>query len=143
MFKSGAHDDRRGTCQLSHLRIANPIRCGYDDLISGVYQGQDGVAHTLLATRPDDHLASGVVEMVLFLKLVDDGLAQIHISRNWRILREVVVDSFLSSLLDMIRRVEIGFTDAHVNHVDTLCLHLITLLRHSQRGRWSQAVESI
>ena len=81
--------------------------------------------------------------MVLFSELLRDGFSQIHVSWNRRILRIVLVNSLLSGFLDMVRSHKVGLADAHVDNVDTLCFHLIALLRHCERCRRSKPIETV
>ena len=142
-FDARADNDRLSTRELHHLRIAHPVGSGDDNLVSGVDQSQYGIAHPLLAARSHDNLGRSILQPVLTLQLVSDGLAEDEITWNGRIFGEVVVDGLLASLLDVVGGIEVGFANTHVDHVDTLSTHLVASLRHGQRGRRSQPVESI
>ena len=140
---AGRHDDRRASRQLHHLRVTYPVGGGDDDLVAGVHQCQDGIAHPLLAARADDDLGSGVVQAVLPLQLPRDGLPQDGIAGDGGVLRVIVVNRLLAGFLDETGRHEVGFAHAHVDDVNPLRLHLAALLRHGQRSGRSQPFQTV
>ena len=142
LFETSLHNDGIATSQQHHLGIAHPVRSGNNDLIARIDQCHDGVADALLGTVRNQNLGRGVAQVVLALQLAGDGLTQVGIAGNGRILRVVLVDSQLGGLFDVVGGVEVGLADAHVNHVDALCLHFTTLLRHRQRSRRCQSLKS-
>ena len=137
------HYHRRTLSQLHHLRIAHPVRGWHDDLVARIDQCQHRVADTLLGTVATRDLSRCEIQPILLLQLPDNGVTQVGITRYGRVTRVILIDGFLGSLLDMIRRIEVGFPHTEVDHIHTLCLQLCTLLRHRQCGRWREAVQTI
>ena len=84
-----------------------------------------------------------VRQPVLIFQFPGDGLTQPGITGHGRISGIVVVDGFLGSLLNRLGRVEIGLAHTQVNDIHALRFHLAALLRHRQRGRWCQTIDSI
>ena len=134
LLDAGTDVNRHTSCQQRHLWVAHPVRRGDDDLLAIVDKSHHSIADTLLGTIRNENLVSGVVESVLVLQLGDDGAAQVGIARHRRVARPVVVDSLLGCLLDVVGSIEVGFSHAEVDHIDALCLHLGTFLRHRESG---------
>lgn len=111
-------------CQQYHLGVAHPVGGGDDDFLTVVDEGHHCIADTLLGTVGDQDLGGGVVQVVLALQLAGYGLSQGRVARYRGVFRIVLVDGELCLLLDVVWGVEVWFSDAHVDYVDTLCLHL-------------------
>ena len=56
---------------------------------------------------------------------------------------EIIIDGLLSGVFDMFRCVKIRFSHREINHVNALSFQFATLLRHRQRGRWRQRLNSL
>ena len=128
LFDAGTDDDGSTVGQFDHFGIAHPVRSRYNHFIALVHQGQDGVADRLLGTVGAADLCGGVVQSILVFQLGHDGIAQGRITGYGRIAREVVVDGFLGSFLDVVGRIEVGFAYTQVDDIDPLCLQFTTFL---------------
>ena len=102
-------------------------------LIAWIYESQYGVADALLAASTYDYLIGSIVEIVLVFQFGNNCFSQVRVSWNRRVTRVIFVDSLFGCLFDVVRCVEIGFSHAHVDHVDSLSLHFTAFLRHRQR----------
>ena len=140
LLNRGFHKDGLGTCEQHHLRIAHPIGRGDDYFVALGSQCHDGVAHGLLRAVRHRDLRGIVCQAVFAEQLLADGFADSGIAGHGRIAREVLVDGFMRSLLDMVGRVEVGLADGKVYHVHALSFKLCALLRHGQSGRRRKAV---
>ena len=137
-------DVNRSTfCQLHHLRIADPVRCGDDHFVARVDQCEDCVADALFCTVGGQDLVGAVVQVVLAGELVADGLLQVRIARDRGVTGPVVVDGLLGGIFDVVGGIEIRFADGKVDDIDALCLQLAAALRHSQRCRGRELVQTV
>ena len=133
LVETCVYDDRYTASQFHHLWIAYPVRCRDDDLITRIYQGEYCVADALLAASTYDYLIGSIVKIVLVFQFGNNCFSQVRVSWNRRVTRVIFVDSLFGCLFDVVRCVEIGFSHAHVDYVDSLSLHFTTFLRHRQR----------
>ena len=140
LLNRGFHEHGLGTCEQHHLRIAHPIGRGDNHFVALGSQCHDGVAHGLLRAVRHRDLRGIVCQAVFAEQLLADGFADSGVAGHGRIAREILVDSFVRGLLDVVGRVEVGLTDGKVYHVHALSFKLCALLRHGQSGRRRKAV---
>ena len=129
--------------QLHHLDIAYPVGSRQHHLVTGIDKRENRVANRLFGTVRYHNLVGRKVEAILIFQFCADGLAQIHITRHGRIVREVVVYRLLRRILDMLRGIEIGFSYTQVDYIDTLSLQFITFLRHRKRLRRCKSCQTV
>ena len=129
--------------QLHHFRIAHPIRCRHNHFITRVHQYQDCIANRLLGSVGTRNLCSRIFQTVLFFQFLYDSITQGRIPRNGRIAREVIVYRLFGSLFNVVGSIKIRFSDTQVNYIYALSFQLCAFLRHSQRRRGRQAVQTI
>ena len=134
LFNAGLHEDGLAVGHEHHLRVAHPIGSGDDDFLARGDEGHDGIADTLLGTVGTNDLLGRIVQAVLVFQFVHHCLTEGRISGHGRVARIVVVHCLLRSFLDVVGRVEVGFADREINHIDPLGLELSALLRHGQGG---------
>ena len=134
LLETSLHDDGLTTSQLYHLGITNPVRSGDDDFLTVVDQCHNGIADALLGAIGYQNFVDGVVKSVFVLQLSHDGLAKIRIARYGGVSRIVVVYGLLGCFFNVVRRVEVRLSHAHVDHIYSLRFHFCAFLRHSQRG---------
>ena len=82
LSETGGHHYGLSASQLHHLWVTYPIGSGYDNFFTIVDKGHDGIADTLLGTVGDEDFIGGVLQPVLVLQFLADGLAQTGISRD-------------------------------------------------------------
>ena len=66
-----------------------------------------------------------IVQVTVGLQPGADGLAQLYDARGGGIAGKVVTDGGDTGLLDVIRRIKIGFTGAETDHINAVGLHLL------------------
>ena len=117
----------------NELGIGQPVRRGQYDLVAGIDYRVESVAQRLLAAVGNDYLFGRVIQPVVALEFVADGLSQFHRARNGRILRHTLVERDLRRLDDVPGGVEIGLARTEGHDVQALRLHCFCLRRDSQR----------
>ena len=132
LFHAGWHSHCLALGEFHHFHIAYPCRSGDDHLVAGVDCGEDHIAQRLFCAARHHNLFGSEVETVLVFHLCGNCLAKGHVAGNRCVEREVFVDGFLGGFLDGVRGVEVGFAHRKVDHVDSLSLQFVTLLRHRQ-----------
>lgn len=117
------------------LSVGDPVWSREDDLVALVDDGQDDVDEAVLAAGGDDDLVDIVVEAEPVFHAGDDSLAEIRVTRDWGIVRLVVLDGLDGSRLDVFWCVEIRLADGKIDNVKTLRLELTALLCHGKGRR--------
>ena len=143
LLDGGFHKYGFSVCQTHHVGIAHPIRRRDDDFIARIHHREQHVAHRLFGTIAHHNLRGLVVQSIFTFQFSANGLTKIKITRHRTIARPVVGNGLLPSSLDVVGRVEIGFTHREVDDVDALSFEFGTLLRHCQCGRGSKTIETI
>jgi hypothetical protein len=64
------------------------------------------------------------MQTIVVFEFIDDGLPERIRARNRSVMRIVILNSANASLANILRRVEIGFTSAEANDIDSLRSHL-------------------
>ena len=128
---------------LDDFLVADPVRGGEDDLVSGVDQREDHVGEALLGARADHHLVHGVFQSVVALELLHDGLADARRARNRGVVRFVGFDGVDARLLHFCRRVKVGLSERKGDDVDALILELACLSRHGDGGGFAEALQEV
>ena len=82
----------------------------------------------MFGTIAHNYLVGGESEAVFVLQLCANGFAQRQVAWHWAVEREIVVDSLLGSLLDVVGGAEVRFTNRQVDYIYTLCLELAAFL---------------
>ena len=111
VFQSGRNENRLASAHQHHFGIADPIRGRNNHLVPRIERCSKSIEQNLLAAGADNDLRGLIVEIVFPLELFHDRFAQRHNTGNRRIFGFATVDRFDSGLFDILRCVEIGFTD--------------------------------
>ena len=119
----GGQDHRRGAGELDHLRVTQPVGGRDDDLVAFLAGGDDDVEAGVLAAAGDDDLRRLVVEAVLALELVGDGLAQLGDAAAGRVFGEAGGERGSGGVLDVLGGVEVRFAGAKADDVFAGGLH--------------------
>ena len=82
---NGVYKHGDTACHFNKLGIAYPVGCGYDYLVAFVDKCHYYVAYRLLGTVGTRDLVDGILEVVLVLQLVYNGLTQSGVSRYGRV----------------------------------------------------------
>src|SRR5574341_1701867 len=90
----------------------------------------------MLGSTGHDHFFLPVRQTIIPLELGDDGLFQFVDAAGGCISCEAISNSLYGCFLDVVRRLEIGFSEAKVHHVDPLCPHLLGARGNDKCGRW-------
>ena len=143
LLDGSLYEDGSSLSQQYHLGIAYPVGSGDDNLVTSIYQCHDGVADTLLGTVATENLAGSIVQTILVLQFVNDGLLQFGVTRNGRVTTPVVLYCLNGGSLNVVGCVEVGFAHAHVNNINALSLQLAAALTHCQSGTGCQSVQSV
>ena len=111
-----------GFCHLRDGAVGNPIGSGDNHLVTRVHQSHNCLIDSLFATSRNYNLLRGVIQIIVSFELMADGFQQVGITGDWRVMREIVVNSLFGVFLHGFRRVEIGFTDAQADNILTFIL---------------------
>ena len=113
----GVHDDGRTAGELHHLGIAHPIRGRDDDFVAGADGGEDGEVAGHLAARGDDDVGVGDTGEAAAGVVFGDGLTESGDARRRGILRLAISQSLSAGVLDELRGIEVGLTDAETDDI--------------------------
>ena len=118
----------------NHLAVGNPVGSRDDDLVARIDKALNQLEDALLGTRGDNDLLGFELEIVVAFELIADSLTQVGITRNGRIVGEVLVDGLLGGFLGLVGGVEVGFADRKAYDVLALsfqfaCLSLSPMLK--------------
>ena len=113
-------DDSRSAAERHDFRIGHPIGRGNDDFVAGIEAGHQGVEQDLLAARADDAVGGAVVEPVLALEFLRDGLAQRQDAGDRAIFGLAAPDRLDRRVLDIVWRVEIRLSHREVDDLASL-----------------------
>ena len=114
--------------EFDHLYITYPIRGGEDYFVSRIDKGKNRVTNGLFGSIRNDNLFRSKIESVFVFELRTNGLPQIHISRNRRIVRKIIVYRFFRGIFNMLGCIKIGFSHTQINHIYSLCFQFTTFL---------------
>ena len=134
ILKPGLYDDRLGAGQFDHVGIRHPVGRGDDDLIAGVQRGLKQVIQAVLGAAGDEDLIGAVFEPVFTPELVADRLFQRGRAVNGRVFGLALFEGGDRGLLDVLRRVEIGFARAEADDVPSRGAQFGRAGRHRERG---------
>ena len=134
---------RRAACEQHNVRIGHPIRRGNDHLVAGVRRCDHRIEDDRLAARRDEGLVRLVVEPVLALELGADRRLELRDTVDRRILRLALTDGPDRGFLDVVGRVEIGFTGRKRDHVAAQGFQVARFLRGGNGCRRLNAVERV
>ena len=109
----------------------------------GIERREQRVVEHLLAASADRDLARLVVEIVVALELGDDGRLELGNAVDVGVFRLAFVERALGRVLDVLRRVEIGFARGQRDDVPPLRLELTGLRRHRDGGGRLDAIQTV
>ncbi len=134
-------DDGLALGQVHALGVGDPEGRRDDDLLALVDQGLDEVEEGRFRAGGDDDLLGAVLEAVVLLEPLGDGLAEGGDAVVLRVFREIVPDGLDPGVLDVLRRREIRLADAQVDDVEALGLHGLGLGRDLERGGGADSLD--
>ena len=108
--------DGPGPQQVGHIDVVEPHRVGHQDLVPLIQQGGQHGEHRLGQSHGDQHLRGLVVDVVLPLELVGDGLTQLHHAEVGGVVDLPLGQGLVGRLFDVLRGVEVGAADLKVEH---------------------------
>jgi len=111
----GEHGHAAG--QQRHVRIGDPVGDRDDDFVARIENGLGQVVEALLAATGDQDLLRSIIEAVVALEFVDDGLFQRGGTIYRCILGKAVAYRLDGRFLDMVGGVEVRFTRPQSNDV--------------------------
>ena len=101
-----------------HVEIAHPIGRGEDHLVARIERADERIVQHLLAAGADGDLRRLVVEPILALELLDDGVLELGDAVDVGVFRRpAVADRLDRRFLDVVGRVEIGFPSAEADDI--------------------------
>ena len=126
MLRLGRRDDHRNAAHHTDLlRIADPVRRGYNNLVAGIEQREKcGVQARLGAVGNDDGVIIKV-DAQIFLHAISYCLAGFNGAGRRRILRLSLPDGTDSRLFDMVGRIKIRLPCPKAHDRYALGLHLL------------------
>ena len=141
---AGVDDDRNAAAELDLLGVGHPVGRGDDDLVARVQQGGKGQVEAFLAAHAGDDLVGRVGQAVFARQLVADGLLELgHAGGRLGVLGLAAAQRVVSSLLDVVRRVEIGLTGAQADDVHALSAQGGDLVADGDRSRFRQILNTL
>ena len=116
------------------IRIGNPVGGRYDDFIAGIDDRQRQIEKTLLAAARYEDLRRSVIESVVALELVNNGVLETWSPAYRRIFCKTLVDRDDGRVLDMLRGIKIRLAGAKPDNIPAFCLEPRSSGRYSQGG---------
>lgn len=123
IFFFGLDDDGLCTGEAHHFGVGEPERGWDDHFVTGLAGGEDGIVAGVLGPVGDDDLGGFVIEAVVGLEFVGDGLTEFGDPAGRGVFGEPSVERGHCGGFDMFWRVVIGFTGSEAANVDALGLH--------------------
>ena len=112
------------------MDVVEPHRVGDQNLVARLGEGGHGGIGALAHADSHQNFLSLVVDAVVPLQLVGDGLTQLRGAVVGGIEHVAVGQGGIGGLLDDLGGVEVGTADLHVDHVLAVLLHLGGSLHH-------------
>jgi hypothetical protein len=131
---AGLDKARLAAGQVDHVRVADPVGRGDDDLVARVQGGDEGVVDDRLAARRDVHLGRLVGQAVFAGELGADGFLQFRDAVDVGVLGLAGVDGGDGRLLDVVGGVEVGLAGAQADDVATFALQQAGFRRDRDGG---------
>ena len=120
-MRRARHDDYGcSPCKLDDVGITHPIRRGNDDLVALIDGRNQRVEQRMLPARIHGDLLRRIIDVVVALELVDNGLLEWSNAINCRIFRLPVADCLNGCILNEVGRVEIGLSRRKADNIDPL-----------------------
>src|SRR5450830_838986 len=126
LLKDG-EGDRLGTGDVDD-RLVDGIRgIRVDSFIAVLEQGHARRVDDVLGPGADQHFFSRDWETTGPADVLRDRLAKVHTTHGGRVVGVVLLDGPDASLLDVLRGIEVGFADLHIDHALALTFQFLCL----------------
>ena len=138
-FGGGARDQaNRGPSQPGHLRVAQPVGSGEQQLIAGLQQHLKEVVERLFAPVGHQDLVRARGDLVLLGQFLGDGLPQGRFAGGGAVAGQTALKGLGRGLADEGRGIEIRFAGAQAADVPSVGLQGLGAGRDRQRQRGLQ-----
>ena len=131
----GRDKDRHSVHEFHHIRVADPVGYGNDDLITGVQDCGKVVVEGVLASGRDKDVLDLCFQIVLVAEIAAYGLAQFENAGHCRVAAKVCVNGCLGSFANVFRGGEIRLANGQACDHNALVLELQGLGIHGQGQR--------
>ena len=138
VFGFRLHEYGGAAADLYHGGVAHPVGGGDDDLVPGVEDGAQGLVDGGLGTGGHADLVDVVVQPVVALQLVADGLAEGGETHGGRVLGLALVERADGRLLDVLRSVLVRLTACEAENLLACGLHLLGAVGNGEGERGLQ-----
>ena len=118
------HLDWNRIGQFDHFHIADPAGNRDDDFIPLAGQGQDGLVQCLFGAGSSTDFIRGILYAVIPFEFTGNGFPQIKDPVDRSISGEMLINGCFGGHIDIVRRVEIRFTDVEPDHFDSVSFHI-------------------
>ncbi len=137
------HEHRDATGKQRDIRVRHPVWRGHDDLVALLHRAHERIEDDLLGAGADDDLAGRVVEPVLPLEFLRDGVAQLGGAAHIGVARLAGVHRGPGCLPDVSRRLEVRLAGGEADHVAARRAQLPHALSRHGAGRGLDSVKSV